>query len=321
MDTRYQIFVSSTFKDLQEERREVIEALLDGEYMVAGMENFAACDEDQFSYIKKVIDYSDYYLLILAGKYGTIAPDGLSYTEKEYNYAIEKKIPVIVVYHKDIDNLPKEKREEDSDTRDKLNKFIEKAKTGRMGKSWDSKSTLLSAVLNGINKTRSEFSAIGWKRADDISDSATLKDFLNLKSKNESLKEELLDLKSKSTPRFKGIHNMGAVYHTTIEVHMGSMRNSQDEEMNIRWDTLFKTISTAISFKKKFGATALQDELEQFIRNTMFPKAQGVTLPEDVFFTILSQFMGHGLLETVAYGYALTVAGKDVGLNLRLIKD
>lgn len=47
------------------------------------MEYFAASDMDQFEYIKKVIDDSDYYILILAGKYGTI--------EKRVELAIQKK--------------------------------------------------------------------------------------------------------------------------------------------------------------------------------------------------------------------------------------
>ncbi|MGC6738669.1 DUF4062 domain-containing protein, partial [Escherichia coli] len=74
MDKRYQVFVSSTFADLEEERQEVMQALLELDCMPAGMELFPATNSDQWSLIKKIIDDSDYYIVILAGRYGSIGP-------------------------------------------------------------------------------------------------------------------------------------------------------------------------------------------------------------------------------------------------------
>lgn len=70
MEKRYQVFVSSTYEDLQEERREVMQALLELDCIPAGMELFPASSENQWSLIKRVIDDCDYYLLIIAGRYG-----------------------------------------------------------------------------------------------------------------------------------------------------------------------------------------------------------------------------------------------------------
>src|SRR5215467_9172009 len=100
MDKRYQVFVSSTYADLQEERQEVMQALLELDCIPAGMELFPAANEDQWTLIKRVIDDCDYYLVVIAGRYGSIGPDGLSYTEMEYRYAIEKNKPVIGFIHK-----------------------------------------------------------------------------------------------------------------------------------------------------------------------------------------------------------------------------
>ena len=77
--------------DLQPERLAVLNQLLSINCIPVGMELFPAADEEQFEYIKKLIDESDYYVVIIAGRYGSLADDGLSYTEKEYDYAIEKK--------------------------------------------------------------------------------------------------------------------------------------------------------------------------------------------------------------------------------------
>src|SRR5437868_4647949 len=96
MEKRYQVFVSSTSLDLLEERRAVIEALLLMDCIPSGMELFPAADDDPLTLIKRVIDQCDYYLLIIAGKYGSVHPtEGKSYTMLEYEYAISRKKPVI----------------------------------------------------------------------------------------------------------------------------------------------------------------------------------------------------------------------------------
>lgn len=69
---RYQVFVSSTYEDLKEERNKVIQALLRIDCIPIGMENFNAADEDQFTVIQELIESCDYYVLILGGRYGSI---------------------------------------------------------------------------------------------------------------------------------------------------------------------------------------------------------------------------------------------------------
>jgi len=100
MEKRYQVFISSTFQDLQNARQEVSQALLRADCFPAGMELFPAADEEQFEFIKTVIDQSDYYIIISAGRYGSIHPETkLSYTEMEYDYAVEIGIPIIRLLH------------------------------------------------------------------------------------------------------------------------------------------------------------------------------------------------------------------------------
>jgi hypothetical protein len=64
MKKRYQVFVSSTYADLQQERSKVIQTLMEMDCIPAGMELFPAMDEAQLDFTKKIIDDSDYYLLI-----------------------------------------------------------------------------------------------------------------------------------------------------------------------------------------------------------------------------------------------------------------
>ena len=88
-DKKYQVFISSTYEDLKSERKAVEETIIRAGDIPVGMEAFPAVDSEQFEFIKTVIRSCDYYVLIIAGRYGSLADDGLSYTEKEFRYAVE----------------------------------------------------------------------------------------------------------------------------------------------------------------------------------------------------------------------------------------
>ena len=114
MDKKYQVFVSSTYEDLQEERKKVMEALLQMNCFPVGMEYFNASDDSQWEVIKSLIRECDYYVLIVAGRYGSIEEEsGKSYTQKEFEYAIEQGVPVISFVHQCPKSLPGTKIEQD----------------------------------------------------------------------------------------------------------------------------------------------------------------------------------------------------------------
>jgi hypothetical protein len=95
---KLQVFVSSTYADLREERQAAVEAILTARHIPAGMELFAAGDQSQMEVIKRWIDESDVFLLILGGRYGSIDPaSNKSYIQLEYEYALEKGKPFFAV--------------------------------------------------------------------------------------------------------------------------------------------------------------------------------------------------------------------------------
>lgn len=123
MNKRYQIFISSTYKDLIVERQKVIEAILKLYHFPIGMEMFHADNEEQWSQIKRTIDMSDYYILIMGRYCGTlINSENISYTEKEYNYALMRGIPILSFV---IDNGAKKESYGDETSKQKraLSKF------------------------------------------------------------------------------------------------------------------------------------------------------------------------------------------------------
>ena len=56
-------------------------------------------DEEQLHFIKRIIDDCDYYLLIIGGRYGSLSETGVSYTEMEYDYAVERGMRIIALLH------------------------------------------------------------------------------------------------------------------------------------------------------------------------------------------------------------------------------
>ncbi|MGG8129939.1 DUF4062 domain-containing protein [Klebsiella aerogenes] len=111
-NVRYQIFVSSTYKDLYPVRRKVTEHILSMNHIPAGMEMFSASGREQWKTIQKAIDNSDYYVLIIGEKYGSISEgEGISYTQKEFEYARTKDIPTLCFLPGDGFSTSREHRE------------------------------------------------------------------------------------------------------------------------------------------------------------------------------------------------------------------
>lgn len=184
MNKRYQVFLSSTYVDLKEEREEILRILLKLNCFPAGMELFPATDEKQFDYIKKEIDNSDYYLLIIGGRYGSLTSEGISYTEKEFLYALEKKIPIIAFIHEDINNIPLGKVDVDDTIRKKLEDFKKRVESNRLVKYWADSTTLYREVSITLARVIHECPRIGWVRGDE-------KNEVSNKDELRKLKEEI----------------------------------------------------------------------------------------------------------------------------------
>jgi hypothetical protein len=191
VEKRYQAFVSSTYTDLVDERAEVIQALLELNCMPAGMELFPAANDTQWEWIKRVIKESDYYIVIVAGRYGSVsALTAQSYTEMEYRYAVEIAKPVIAFLHENPDELLAGKSERDISSQQKLIKFRELLQL-RLCKYWSNPTDLGAKVSRSITQLMKQYPAVGWIRADSIPKGESAEDLLALQRENEALKKRL----------------------------------------------------------------------------------------------------------------------------------
>ncbi|MHC4124412.1 MAG: DUF4062 domain-containing protein [Planctomycetota bacterium] len=190
MEKRHQVFVSSTYKDLQEERQEVMHALLELDCMPSGMELFPAANESQWSLIKKVIDDCDYYVLILGGRYGSCGSDGLSYTEMEYRYALSIGKPTVAFLHKDPGNIPAKRCESTQEGKEKLAAFRSLVEE-KLCKHWSTPVELGSVVSRSLIQLIKTTPAVGWVRADELPTKDATIELLKLRQRVEDLQSEL----------------------------------------------------------------------------------------------------------------------------------
>ena len=191
MDKRYQVFISSTFTDLKDERQSALKAILELDHMPAGMELFPAADESAWQLIKDVIDASDYYVLIIGGRYGSEDEEGIGYTEKEYDYAISTGKPVVPLLHENPDNLPRDKTETSEAAWEKLESFREKVEKKHTCVYWGSAEDLKAKLIVGITAAVKRHPAVGWVRANQVPSGATISDILTLRTRVQELESQL----------------------------------------------------------------------------------------------------------------------------------
>jgi hypothetical protein len=129
--------------------------------------------------------------LIIGGRYGTTSPDGISYTEKEYDYAVEKGLKVICLIHKNPDAIPAGKTDKDPEMQKKLNLFCEKVKKGRLVKHWEKPEELKALAISGLNYAFRNYPAIGFVRANLVPDENTSSEILKLRNRITELEMQI----------------------------------------------------------------------------------------------------------------------------------
>lgn len=212
MNKKLQVFVSSTYTDLKEERQAAVQAILDAGHIPAGMELFKA-GKSQMETIRKWIDESDVYMLILGGRYGSIEEEsGLSYTELEYKYALSKNMPVFAIILDDsflskksaINGKDAIFEKDNTDKYDTFKKFL-KNQIVRFVSNIDQIASVVHSHLNDIINDE-DFNLIGWIHPSKNTN------YEKLLSENKSLKKQLQDLRNNSNQDDSHIQIKGDEY-------------------------------------------------------------------------------------------------------------
>lgn len=334
MDKRYQVFLSSTYADLKEERQHVLQALMEMDCFPAGMELFPAADEEQWEFIKKVIDDCDYYLLIIGGRYGSTTADGISYTEKEFDYAVGKGLKVVALIHGAPDNIPFGKSEQDPQLRDKLIKFKDKVMDGRLVKFWKSAEELPGLVALSLTKTIKTHPAVGWVRASNVASENILSEINELRKQNSDQQAKIIELKKKTDakPIIDGIANIDSsftVHGKYTEYRAGRSPLECDFECTISWRVMFALIAPYLVEHPSDNAVKLQLASILKERRTGNDSGSSIAINDQEFKTITIQFQAYGLVNAkysqttkggMALFWSLTPKGERLMIESRVIR-
>lgn len=347
MDRRYQVFISSTFKDLIEERQAVLKAVLELDHMPAGMELFPASDDSAWQLIQDIIDASDYYVLIIGGRYGSLNEAGIGYTEKEYDYAAKTGKPVIPLLHKKPDNLPREKTETDQAIWKKLEQFRKKVESSHTCVYWEAASELKAQVIVGLTSAVKRHPGIGWVRADKMPDENTITELLEMRKQVSDLEAQLEATRTEPPKEAEdfaqgddevNIKLSFTAGRANSESILGYDETNYTASIDVSWNDIWKAISPTLinectdreiktAFNRHFSSVAREsfenhkDLNNATLRNFHFDSGD--------IETCLVQFRALGLLkesikqrsvkDTNTY-WTLTAYGDQLMINLRAIR-
>lgn len=318
MDKRYQVFVSSTYADLQQERQKVIQALMEMDCIPAGMELFPAADEEQWEFIKRVIDDCDYYILIIGGRYGSLTTEGISYTEKEYDYAISIGLKVLAFVHERPDEIPLGKSDIDPTLREKLDGFRNKASQNRLVKFWRNAIELPGLVALSLSKTIKVSPAVGWVRASNVASEELLVDLNELRKENNQLRAVAAELESRIVAEDTDLASLDDRYEVTLKwtYYHGDKSYKKTEKVAATWAEMFARIAPDLLQHPSDGWVNVQ--LGSSLYRKLYPDADKtqVRIQHDDFQTIKVQFTTLGLIDV---SYSKTIKG-GMGLFWTLTK-
>ncbi len=328
MDKRYQVFVSSTFADLKDERQAVMQALLSLDHFPAGMELFPASDDDAWTLIQGVIDDSDYYVLVIGGRYGSTNDAGVGYTEMEFEYAVQKGTPILAFVHEAPELIPAGKTDQNDALRGRLLALKSKVEAGHHVKYWKNPDDLKAKVIQSISAETKRNPQEGWVRASKASDPAITE---RLRQEIDRLTSELDRVRT--TPPLGSDQYAGGDdnYAAGIEYSTGYPDyESEIVDVKVTWNQLFYELGPLMLEEANEAQMCkrLDKELWLYDREKFPEEAKKFELINDNFETIKIQLLALGLIkrserkhvpsDTGKY-WSLTPFGETALMKLRAI--
>lgn len=190
-----------------------------------------------------MIAQSDYYLVILGGRYGSLSAEGISYTEMEYDYAVELGIPVMGFVPTAPDEIAVGKTDKDPEAAEKLAAFQAKVQT-KMTKHWANAEDLGSKVTRGLIHLIKNNPRPGWVRGDQAMSPEVRTEIAELRAKLAELeKQEATTAAAPAQIDVSFAHGK-----ETVDVNMlhrgrhQGRQMSEDETLTYTWDEIIEVL-------------------------------------------------------------------------------
>ncbi|MDP0398911.1 DUF4062 domain-containing protein [Tsukamurella strandjordii] len=300
MNLRHQIFVSSTFTDLVAERQSVINALLRLKCWPAVMEQFTAASQTPWDYITRVLDESDYFIVIVGSRYGSVDAEGIGFTEREFDYAEKIGLPILGFVKHPLPEVSTSSAEALVDAQ-RLVAFREKVETKLVDRFSDP-ADLAAKVVQAVVFAQQESPREGWVRAGSLAEVESV-ELANLRATVATLKLEAQELREElRRAEADEVHTFASGTDTVdIHYHRGlaeALASNPTGIMQLTWDEVFKAIGPKLRApcKDDSAMRALAELISQ--REVSDDPLSGATIVSSDTDAIFAQLEATGLIET-----------------------
>lgn len=309
MNPRYQVFISSTFRDLKAERQAVLEAILEMGHFPAGMEVFPAANATPWALIETIIKESDYYILIIGGMYGSTDASGVSYTEKEYDLALASGLPILGFLHKDPAAIPVGLSEISPESRKRLEAFRQKVQHHHC-KYWVSADELKAQVVIALTHAMRVTPRIGWVRSDRPENPETLKKLTSAMEENVQLQNQLKELRDVIGGRSLSGEDL-ASGSDSVTLRFQKQDKSMGQ-LETTWDSIFVAIAPVLMSECREGTLyAIFDRfvISQFVVAVQMKAEEAKTF----YASVISEDFNRVIYQFIALDYIepVTIVSQD----------
>lgn len=166
LDKRYQVFITTSGKEMQPERMVVSQTLIGMGYFSCGLEQRTPLST---AFARRQIDDCDYVLLLLGSQYGEQSVSGVSYLHLEYIYAVTKQKPIIVLMHENPESRDKSLHETKPELKERFKEFrAQLQKEAEQVITYKSLRELELAIRSYMPQMLERYPVVGWVRPQSI---------------------------------------------------------------------------------------------------------------------------------------------------------
>ena len=226
LDKRYQVFISTSGKDMQPERMVLSQTLVGMGFFSWGLEQRTPLST---AFSRRQIDDCDYFLLLLGSQYGEQSVSGVGYMQLEYIYAVTKQKPIIVFMHEDPESRSEVLHDEKPELREKFREFRKQLQQEvDQVICYRTLRDLELAVRSNMLQMLERYPVVGWVRPQNIQ---VLQDEIDsLKAKVTQLQAEI---KPKEAEPFLIVPKVAMYENLSFEYRMHVYQDGNFKELKL----------------------------------------------------------------------------------------
>ncbi|PTQ89421.1 DUF4062 domain-containing protein [Agitococcus lubricus] len=272
-DKRYQVFISATYTDLREERGVLLQTLPSLGCLPTTLEAHTQSLSTMVN-IRRRIDDSDYYILLLGSRYGSLMPSGVSYTHMEYVYAATKQKPILILMHEAPETRANDLQEQNVEGKLKFGDFRKLLLRERENiVYWRDSRDLAHVLHNAVPNFIRKYPATGWVRIGSTSSLGQLeKECENLRKRVQELEQEREKWLASTAVSTENLSKGEELFEVQYRCKAYAGGNCQDVYVKTRlsWNELLVS----------FGPHLLQAQTEDFMAAKINERLQKNALTE-----------------------------------------